>query len=289
MLRRLVVVCLGVALCLGAGACRKGTGEAAPAPGVQPAPSADAEAAPGNGKALTVFAGSASMPALEELAGNYEQRYGAKVDITSGGSGSVLTQFSQEQFGDVYIPGSDDFMDKAEAKDAVVKDTRTVLVYLIPAICVAKGNPKKVKAVADFAREDIRVVIGEPKAVCLGDIGKWILEETDLWSKVEPRIASYGGSCEDTLNKLLLGEADAIIGWDVFAKQQSDKIEAIDLPLELSGTRNIPAAVIKWSEQPEEAQALIDFLASDEAKGIWAKHGYALEDPSRGMALGGGV
>ncbi len=227
-------------------------------------------------KTLTVFAGAASKPALEELGPMYQAKTGVEANITFGGSGAVLTQFSQEQYGDVYIPGSDDFMQKAEKKGAVLEG-RTILAYLVPVICVANGNPKKVRGLDDLVRTDLRVVVGQPKSVCLGDIAESVLTETGLWEKVKPRIASYASSCEDTLNNLLLGEADAIIGWDVFARQHPDKVEAIALPAELARPRNIPASVIKWSKHPEEARAFIQFLASDEAQTVWDRHGYTVK------------
>ncbi len=231
-------------------------------------------------EAITVFAGAAGKPALAELGPMYETKTGAKVSITYGGSGTVLTQFSQEQYGDVYIPGSDDFMDKAERKQAVLPESRTLLVYLVPAICVAAGNPKNVRELKDLAREDLRVVVGQPKSVCLGDIAVEVLTETGLWDKVEPRIASYGSSCEDVLNCLILGEADAVIGWDVFARQQSEKVEMIALPKRLARPRNIPASVIRWSKQPDAAKGFIEFLASPEAQDVFSKHGYTVTPPS---------
>jgi len=258
---------------------------AAPAASQSPPPKAQAEAskaapAPASGKTVVVFAGAAGKPALTELGPMYEAKTGTKVDITFGGSGSVLTQFSQEQYGDLYVPGSDDFMDKAEKKGAVLKEGRTILVYLVPVICVAKGNPKHVRELKDLTRSDLRVVVGQPKAVCLGDIAQDILTQTGLWAKVQPHVASYGSSCEDVLHALLLGEADVIIGWDVFARQQPDKVEAIALPAKLARPRNIPASVIKWSKQPDEAKAFIAFLASDEARAVFTRTGYTVKPPT---------
>ena len=94
---------------------------------------------------LTVFAGAAPKPALQVLAAEYRRKCGVRVDVTYGGSGAVLTQFSQEHYGDVYVPGSDDFMDRAAARGAVVTRTRRLLAYLVPVLTVAKGNPKRGK------------------------------------------------------------------------------------------------------------------------------------------------
>lgn len=238
-----------------------------------PAPAPPASAKPTN---LTIFAGSASKPGLDELCQLYEKRTGIKVEVTYGGSGSVLTQLVKEQYGDLYIPGSDDFMDRAEKQDAVLTDTRTILVYLVPAICVPKGNPKGVKTLEDFTKPGLRVVVGDTKSVCLGAIAEELFTKVGNWEAVQKRVASYGNSCENVAQTLLLGESDAAIGWDVQAKQNPDKIEAIAIPKELNRVRNIPAATIRWSKQPEAAKAFVRFLVTDEAKQIWAEHGYAI-------------
>lgn len=268
----IAAIAMPLALLLATG-CRQAPGVPPAAAPVSPAPRAPHQR-------LTVFAGAASKPALEELARTYGEKRGIAVDITFGGSGSVLTQCSQEHYGDLYVPGSDDFMDKAAAKEAVLKDTRTPLVYLVPTLGVAKGNPKHVKGLADLSRPDVRVVLGEPKSVCLGAIARDALQAEGIWDKVAPRVVSYATSCENVLQVLLLGEADVIIGWDVFARQHPDKVESIPLPAKYSRSRNIPAAVIKWSTQPEAARTLIEFLAGPEAKPVWQKHGYTIGSPT---------
>lgn len=271
MKRSLPVLALfGLALALGLAGCPK------PPPSTPPAPEKPATGPVGFTKGLVVFAGAAGKPALEELAERYQEQKKVKIDMTFGGSGSVLKQFSQEKFGDVYIPGSDDFMDKAEKQQAVLADTRKALVDLVPVICVAKGNPKQITKLEDFGRTDLRVVIGEPKSVCLGAIAQEVLEKQSLWTKVQPKIASYATSCEDVLNNLLLGEADVVLGWDVFARQQPDKVEAIALPAGLTKSRNIPAAVIQWSTQAEDAKAFIAFLADPANADVWKEKGYTV-------------
>lgn len=207
----------------------------------------------------------------------YEAKTGIKVDVTFAGSGTLLNQFSQEQYGDVYLPGSDDFMDKAEAKGAVDRSSRTIVVYLVPELLVEKGNPKKVKGLEDLARKDLRVVLAEPKAVCLGDVSEEMLRAKGLWDSVKPNVASFASSCEDTLNALLIGEADAIIAWDAYPRQHPDKIEGIALPKEIAKPRNIPGAVITWSKQPDAARKFIEFLASPDGKAIYRKHSYTTE------------
>ena len=226
---------------------------------------------------LTLFVGPASKPALEELVRLYAEKTGQRLEATYMGSGALLTQFTTEKFGDVYVPGSDDYMNKAEERGAIVEASRRELAYLVPMILVRKGNPLGVKGLEDLAREDVRLVLAQPKVVCLGDVSEGILMEAGLWERVRGNVASFAASCEETLNMLLLGEADAIIAWDAYPRQHPDRVEGVPLPDDLVRVRNIPAAVITWSRQPAQAEAFIAFLASEEGKTVFRRHRYTVE------------
>lgn len=226
---------------------------------------------------LMVFAGAASKPALEQCARLYQQRTGQKIEITFAGSGTVLAQVVQEHIGDLYIPGSNDYMDKAEKKGAVIPRTRKVIAYLVPAILVPKGNPKNIRGLADLARPGLRVVIGQKGAVCLGDAAEDILKKAGLADKVRPRIVSYAMSCEDVQNALLMGEADVIIGWDCMARQHRTKIDLIPIPKQyLASIYNIPGAVITWSKNKPAAQAFLNWLTGPSGRWIFKSHGYTV-------------
>jgi molybdate transport system substrate-binding protein len=91
---------------------------------------------------LLVFAGAASKPPTEEVAKVFEAKTGVKVYLTFGGSGFVLSQMTLAKKGDIYFPGSSDYMEIAKKKDLVFPETERNVVYLVPAINVQKGNPK---------------------------------------------------------------------------------------------------------------------------------------------------
>jgi ABC-type molybdate transport system substrate-binding protein len=68
---------------------------------------------------VMIFAGSASKPPTEEAATAFEKKYGVKADVTFGGSGYVLTQMELAKMGDLYFPGSSDYMEVAKKKGIV--------------------------------------------------------------------------------------------------------------------------------------------------------------------------
>ena len=97
-------------------------------------------------KTIMAFCGSASKPAMEEAAKTFEEKTGIKVELTFGGSGTMLSQMKLSKQGDLYIPGSPDYMAKAKRDGVVYPDTVKNIAYLVPAIDVQEGNPKNIQS-----------------------------------------------------------------------------------------------------------------------------------------------
>ncbi len=227
---------------------------------------------------LLVFAGSASKPATEEAAKAFEKKTGIKVDLLFGGSGYVLSQMKLSHQGDLYFPGSSDYMQIAKAQGLVDPKSERIVVYLVPAINVPKGNPKQIHSLADLAKPGIKVAIANPEGVCLGSYAVEILEKNFTpKQKVQFRknLVGYTGSCAKTANAVALGQADAVIGWRVFHYWNPNRIETIPLkPNEIVRIGYIPIAISTFSHHTKLAQKFIDFLTSPEGQKIFAKYHY---------------
>lgn len=229
---------------------------------------------------LMLFVGAASKPPMLEAKQVYEKAHpNVQLDMTFGGSGTLLQQMTLEKIGDIYIPGSDDFMDKAEEKKAVLAETRKILVYLIPTICVQHGNPKKIRSLTDLARPGITVGLAKPEAVCLGNASETVLKKAGLLDKVKKNVITYAASCEHTQQLIQLGEVDAVIGWDAFKSWSPDKIDLVKIDPKYLRVHNIPAAVSVYSQNRKEAERFISFLTSKQGKAIFTKHGYSITMP----------
>lgn len=232
-------------------------------------------------KEIHVFAGAANTPPLTEAAKLYEKRYGVKVRLTFGGSGVVLSQMKLTRKGDVYVPGSDDYMELAIKEGIVDPKSVRIICWLVPVINVPKGNPKGIKSLHDLAKPGVRVAIAVPGSVCLGDVAKEILEKAGLWEKVQPNIVMQAKDCADLAAQIKLRTVDAIIGWDAFAFWYPDTpMENIPIPPEILRVRNIPAGVTVFASDKAEAQRFVNFLALGAGKQCYAKCGYSIKPPT---------
>jgi molybdate transport system substrate-binding protein len=229
---------------------------------------------------ILIFAGSASKPPTEEVVRVFQEKTGIHVDVIFGGSGFVLSQMKLGKKGDLYFPGSSDFMEKAKKEVLVFPESEKLVVYLVPSINVQKGNPKGVHSLKDLTRDGIRVAIANPETVCVGLYAVEIIEKNLAPAdkeKFRRNLVNYTESCEKTAVAISLKAVDAVLGWEVFHYWDPDRIETIYLkPDEISRIGYLPIAISKYTRDRSSAQKFIDFLLTQEGKAIFQKYHYLM-------------
>jgi molybdate transport system substrate-binding protein len=229
-------------------------------------------------KSLLVFAGAASKPPTEEAARVFKEKKGVDVQVTFGGSGFVLSQMKLARRGDIYFPGSSDFMVKAKKEKLVHPDTEKIVTYLIPAINVQKGNPRNIRSLRDLLKPGVRLGIADPETVCVGTYAVEVVEKNltpEERERFRKNLVTTVESCEKTANIIALKTVDAVIGWRVFQHWDPGRIETVLLPPEeISRIGYIPAAVSIFTNDRTLAGDFIQFLVSAEGQELFRKHGY---------------
>jgi molybdate transport system substrate-binding protein len=226
-------------------------------------------------KSLAVFAGSASKPPLDEAAQAFTKSTGINVFCTYGGSGTVLSQMKLSKTGDIYIPGSPDYVSIAERDKAIDVKSTKIVGYLIPVIAVQHGNPKNIQSLADLTKPGIKVGIGNPASVCLGLYSVEIFEHNKILQDVGKNIVTQAASCDATATLVSLKSVDAVIGWHVFHDWDQDRIDVVYLkPEQLPRIAYIPAAISSFTRNVSDSQKFADFLVSKQGQDIFSKWGY---------------
>lgn len=231
--------------------------------------------AQGEQKTVTAFVGAASKPAMEEAIQAFKEKTGIQVYGNYGGSGAILSQIKMSKSGDLYIPGSPDYIVKAERDGLTDPKSTKIIAYLIPVIAVQHGNPRNIQSLADLAKPGIKVAIGNPEAVCLGLYAVEILDYNHLLADVSKNIVTYAESCEKTATLISLKSVDAVIGWHVFHDWDPDNIDVVYLPPEqLPRIAYIPGTLVTFAQDRDSAQKFLDFLLSRQGQEIFKKWGY---------------
>jgi len=224
---------------------------------------------------LTVFCGSASKPAMEEIAARFEHETGVEVNMVFGGSGTLLSQIELSRQGDIYLPGSPDYIVIADRKGLLIAGSQRIVAYLVPAIITPAGNPANVQSLEDLARPGVRVGIGNPQTVCLGLYSVELLEASGLLEKVMKNVVTFGASCSKTANLAAMGQLDAILGWKVFHSWNPDRMTYVPIdPQKIPRISYIPIAIPVFTRDPELSKSFIDFVLSPGGMSVYRDLGY---------------
>ena len=201
-----------------------------------------------------------------------------KVDITFGGSKFVLAQMKIARRGDLYFPGSSDFMEKAKRENLVYGPTEKIIAYLLPAINVPRGSPKQIKNLRDLTKPGLRVGMADPETVCVGTYAVEVIEKNlggDEKERLRRNIVAMVESCEKTANSVALRSVDAVLGWEVFTKWDPPRIETVLLrPEEIPRLGYLPIAVSTFTQNRKLAEDLLAFFTSPIAQKIFQRYGY---------------
>ena len=227
---------------------------------------------------LFVYCGSANKPAMEEIAALFEKETGVTVNMTFGGSGTLLSQLELSGQGEIYLPGSPDYIIKGVRKKLLIPSSDRIVAYLIPAIITPAGNPASIHALDDLTRPGVRVGMGNPETVCLGLYGVELLEKNGLLAGVMENVVTFGGSCSKTANLAALGQVDAILGWRVFHYWNPERMEYVPIdPAWIPRISYIPISIPACTRDEGLSRRFIDFVLSPRGRKIYEKFGYIVE------------
>lgn len=232
-------------------------------------------------QSITVFCGSANKPAMEEIAAKFKQDKNVEVNMIFGGSGTLLSQIELSKKGEIYLPGSPDYIIIAEKKKLIIENSDQIVAYLVPAIITPAGNPANIKTLEDLTRPGIRLGIGNPETVCLGLYGIELLEKNNLLEPVLKNVVTFGGSCSKTANLAALNKLDAILGWRVFHYWNPERMDFVAInPKQIQRISYIPISIPVYTKDLKLSKAFIEYTLSPIGKSIYKKYGYLsmLED-----------
>jgi len=228
-------------------------------------------------KTLLVYCGAGMKEPMEEIASIYEEKEGTKIEYTYGGSAQLLSQIELYQKGDLYMPGALSYIQSAINKSFV--DKTEDIVYHALVMAVPKGNPANITTIEDIAKPGVRVAIGEPSGPAVGTATKKMLERNGLWNATQKNIVVKSGTVNELLVYTAMNQADVAIIWmDLF---NPENMELVEISQKTGLVDVVPIGTLTFSKNKEEAEKFMNFVASDEGKDLYKKHGFEIYPSSK--------
>jgi molybdate transport system substrate-binding protein len=255
----------------------------AAAPNAQPtvaAPTQPTVAAPVAGE-IVVFAASSLTDAFQDMAAAFQQANPTtKLTFNFGASTQLATQLGQGARADVFASADQIQMDNAKKADAIAGQDRVFarnrLVVITP-----KDNPKQIAAVADLARDGVKLVTAQP-SVPIGQYTAQMLDKAaadlaygaDFKTKVENNIVSREDNVRQVVSKVQLGEADAAVVYSTDATPQvREQLQILQVPDPLQTLATYPIAVAKGSNSAG-GEAFVTYVLGTNGQATLARWGF---------------
>lgn len=239
---------------------------------------------------LTVFAAASMTETLTEIGELYEA---ANPNVTLvfnfDSSGTLKTQIQEGAVCDLFISAGQKQMNQlditadlevnTEGLDYVKEDSRIDILENKVTLCVTEDNEAGIETFDDWAAalQDGSVLMAMGNSdVPVGQYTQKILDyyeldETELASK---GVISYGSNVKEVTTQISEGSVDCGVIYCTDAYSAGLNITDY-ATAEMCGQVIYPAAVLKTSENPDAAQAFLDFLLTDECMEIFEKVGFS--------------
>lgn len=266
--------------------------------GTAPASSAapEATAAPASAQTadepveLVVFAAASLTETLTEIVEDYKT-IAPNVTLTFNfdSSGTLKTQIQEGAACDVFLSAGQKQMDQLDAAadpavnteglDFVAEGSRLDLLENKVTLCVPEGNPASITSFDDLADKlaagTVLMAMGNSD-VPVGQYTQKILSYygLDEAALADAGVLTYGTNVKEVTTQITEASVDCgiVYGTDAF----SAGLSAVDTATaEMCGQVIYPAAVLKTSAHPEEAQAFLDYLSTPEAMAVFEAVGFA--------------
>ena len=260
-----------------------------------PAEGGSADASEGGGASLSLVAYSTPKEAYEELipafqktpAGkgvSFDQSYGASGDqsraVASGLPADIVALSLAPDVDKLVEPGLVDAAWAEDDYDGFV--TNSVVVF-----AVRKGNPENIQSWDDIVKDGVEVITPNPFTsggakwnlmAAYGsqtEQGKSEAEGLDFLRKVLANTPVQDKSAREALQTFAGGKGDVLLAYEneaITAQKAGIELDYV-VPDQTILIEN-PVAVVKESDDQEQAKAFVDWLRTPDAQQIFADKGY---------------
>ena len=184
---------------------------------------------------------AASMSAVFTSLGDaFEDQFpDVSVKFNFGGSATLATQIQQGAPADIVVVADSSNIEKLVASGDVRPSDVADLALNKLAILVPRGNPERIKNLADLTRPGLKVILCDSSQPC-GAYAETSLSLGDISLKAASREANASA----VVARVASGEADAGISYVTDGLVARDRVDAVSIPDSLNVAANYPLAVI---------------------------------------------
>ncbi|WP_051957810.1 extracellular solute-binding protein [Desulfobacter vibrioformis] len=226
---------------------------------------------------LVIYCGITMVKPMVEISEAFEKDTGCQVQFVKGGSGKLLSLLLEHKNGDLFLPGSDSYIQKLESEHPGAIVDKSQVGYNQAAILVKKGNPQKIPAALSALTDDrFAVIIGSAERGSIGKETKKILTNYGNFDQVMKK-ATITLNSQSLVNAIKAGKADVSINWYAVStwQENADHVDGLRIDEKFAHKNKLILAVLADSKNPDQAKAFLALAASEKGHALFKKYGLA--------------
>jgi molybdate transport system substrate-binding protein len=231
-----------------------------------------------DGGEITVSAAVSLKDAFREIAKQYEERRGGKINFNFGASGALQKQIESGAPVDVFASAGIPQMDELAAQGLIEPETRRDFARNTLVLVAPSDSTSGIGSFADLAdsggSKAPKLAIGNPKTVPVGQYANQTLTRLGLWERLAPRLI-LAEDVRQALDYVARGEVDAGIVYSSDVRATGDRARIVaTAPADSHDPILYPIAVIRASSHQKAAIEFIEAVMSDDGQHILEKYGF---------------
>ncbi len=222
---------------------------------------------------LKILCGSSMEEPARETGKRFTKLTGIGIEFHIGRVELLSARILRNEAVDLFIC-HDPFEQKV--KDGGHEVGSVALGYLEPVVLLRRGNPKKIKGLADLARKDIQIGIGDPRYSACGQMFMDKIKERGLYSPIMSNVVLRGRAHPEVVAGLVTGPLDAVVIWNYVAKFYEGRV-AERMPMDEKYPEiRVTILGLSQSPNPKARDAFLRFCNTPEVQGLFKRHGYEM-------------
>lgn len=242
---------------------------------------------------LVIFMGGNQFMVLDDLIAAFKQKYPQhqRILVETLPPGLLFEQIRTGELvignmrisvkPDIYTTGKNKIEENKNMFSRIEAFTATKL-----ALMVYKGNPKKVMAIEDLQKDNIRVSMPDKKIEGIGNKVEELFKKAggnELHSKIMVDKVNDSSTFITEIHhrqspmRILYNQSDVAPVWETeifYQKNLGHPVDYIGIPEAYNTLSVSSAGLLKDAPNKVAANHFMDFLKSEEAKGIFKKYGF---------------
>lgn len=232
-----------------------------------------------NENEVLVFAAASLTDAFKALAKDFKKEH-PKLDVklNFAGSQSLRTQIENGASPQVFASANPKHMNALRKQKLV--DEPAIFVHNELVIVVPMANPAGITSLGELPKAKRIVLAG--KNVPAGSYADKMLARAgseygaDFTVRVHKQVVSRENHVRQTLQKVVLGEADAAIVYATDAASAKDKVKIIAIPKQHNVVASYPIATLKGSKA---GKVFVDYVLSEAGRAKLKEFGFRPAGP----------